>query len=577
MPLNAAKLTRDVAMEQTPINYHLSGMILYYGIVLCIHSYQGKHYVAMCLYEYQGRFYWMECNDTKFRHFEDNASMIDHCVQAAYQPILLFYRKDEVSQNAGGNAFSQAVAPSQPTAFPDPVSASSQGLVPYPVAPTQAQGGYPEPLPVAPSSIPSGFPEPLPVAPTQTAGYSDPIPVPVPTTQGVSMNIYGDRSQEVAREPKLPLKPVSTSSIVAPYPEPTPSYPPVPGTVPAMTPKYPASLPEAVPSYPPAPVGRYSPSNPSYPGATKQNVTPPVHPQAYPTGTNYPPSPSHTSYSQPLPFKPPEMQYPQSQSHEPQYPPQQSYPPQQPQYPPQQPQYPPQPKPQEPQYPPQPKPQEPQYPAQPQYPPQPQPRPQEPQYPPQPQYPPKSQEPQYPPQQQPQYPPQQPQYPPQQPQYPPQQPQYPPQQQPQYPPPQQSQYPPQQPQYPPQQPQYPPQQPQYPPKPQQAQYPPQQPQYPPQYQYPPQSQQPQYPPQPQNPVDNTPKQGVNPYSPYPQGVAAYSSTSQSPYPVYGKPYFSVCLNSNLLSESLDDVLFVILLSSVEIADCGLELCQTSTI
>ena len=106
MPLNAAKLTRDVAMEQTPINYHLSGMILYYGIVLCIHSYQGKHYVAMCLYEYQGRFYWMECNDTKFRHFEDNASMIDHCVQAAYQPILLFYRKDEVSQNAGGNALS---------------------------------------------------------------------------------------------------------------------------------------------------------------------------------------------------------------------------------------------------------------------------------------------------------------------------------------------------------------------------------------------------------------------------------------------------------------------------------------
>lgn len=40
--------------------------------------------------------------------FEDNASMIDHCVQAAYQPILLFYRKDDVDSNVGTNAFPQS-------------------------------------------------------------------------------------------------------------------------------------------------------------------------------------------------------------------------------------------------------------------------------------------------------------------------------------------------------------------------------------------------------------------------------------------------------------------------------------
>ena len=299
MPLNAAKLTRDVTMEQTPIQYHLSGMILYYGTCYLFHSYTGKHYVAMCLYEYEGRFYWMECNDTKFRHFEDNASMIDHCVQAAYQPILLFYRKDDVDSNVGTNAFPQSVAP-RSSVFPDSISsqvpapysaippqAQTQGAVPYPVGPTQAptpvpaqaqvpapvQGGYPNPLPVAPTTIPSGYPEPLPVAPTQAAGYVEPLPIP--SSQGISMNIYGDQAQEVARE-SAHTKPVNTSSLVDPYPEPVPSYPPhMP-----PNPQYPS---ETVPSYPPAPIGRYSPANPAYTGAVQQNLTPPAQPQPYPS------------------------------------------------------------------------------------------------------------------------------------------------------------------------------------------------------------------------------------------------------------------------------------------------------
>ena len=86
MPLNGSALTRNAQHKSDDVMYHLSGMILYYG----------QHYVAMCLYEYQNKFYWMECNDTKFQHFTDNASMIEHCVKAAYQPILLFYERDAI-------------------------------------------------------------------------------------------------------------------------------------------------------------------------------------------------------------------------------------------------------------------------------------------------------------------------------------------------------------------------------------------------------------------------------------------------------------------------------------------------
>ena len=96
MPLRADLLTRDTTQQDSNKHtYHLCGMILYYGIFL-LYFYLiiiGHHYVAMCLYEFEGKFYWMECNDTKFRHFTDNASMIEHCVKSAYQPVLLLCKK----------------------------------------------------------------------------------------------------------------------------------------------------------------------------------------------------------------------------------------------------------------------------------------------------------------------------------------------------------------------------------------------------------------------------------------------------------------------------------------------------
>ena len=236
MPLNAAMLTRDMRYQNTKINYHLSGMILYYG----------KHYIAMCLYENQGRYYWMECNDTKFRNFEDNNSMIEHCVQGGYQPILLFYRKDDMAVPQEPMKPVDVGAPMKPV----DVGASMKPVdvgVSMNLYGNGAEGNsayvMPSPAPVQPGQYPppqqNQYPlpgqQPCPCSPQQPSQYPQQqqgqYPVPAQQNQYPSQQgAYPPAQQQQGQYPPSPV-PAPTQQQQSQYPPPPPTqqqgaYPP---------------------------------------------------------------------------------------------------------------------------------------------------------------------------------------------------------------------------------------------------------------------------------------------------------------------------------------------------------------